>query len=86
MKKYIGKVIDRFCMVGATVVSTPFARHFRLAFGLCPRTQEDLEFMKDIPYFSMVGSIMYAIVCTHPHIYHGVGVVGRFMSNPRKPH
>ncbi|GJU54951.1 putative RNA-directed DNA polymerase, partial [Tanacetum coccineum] len=33
-----------------------------------------------------VGSVMYAMVCTRPNIAHAVGVVSRFMSNPRREH
>ena len=42
--------------------------------------------MKNIPYSSAVGSLMYAMVCTHPNIAQAVGVVSRFMSSPGKQH
>ena len=29
---------------------------------------------------------MYAMVCTRPDLAHGVGVVSRYMANPRKEH
>nr|GEV22625.1 retrovirus-related Pol polyprotein from transposon TNT 1-94 [Tanacetum cinerariifolium] len=35
---------------------------------------------------SLVGSVMYAMVCTRPDIAHAVGVVSRFMSNPGREH
>ena len=37
-------------------------------------------------YFSVVESLMYAMVCTRLDIAHAVGVVSRFMVNPRKDH
>ncbi|XP_074266262.1 secreted RxLR effector protein 161-like [Silene latifolia] len=37
--------------------------------------------MKNIPYASAVGSIMYAQVCTRPDIAYAVGVLGRYQSN-----
>ena len=42
--------------------------------------------MSKIPYASAVGSMMYAMVCTRPDIAHSVGVVSRFLANPRKQH
>jgi len=37
--------------------------------------------MKNIPYASVVGSLMYAQVCTRPDIAYVVGVLGRYLSN-----
>jgi len=34
----------------------------------------------------VVGSLMYAMVCTRPNIAQVVGVVNRYMSNPGKEH
>ena len=42
--------------------------------------------MSKVPYASIVGSLMYAMVCTRPDIAHAVGVVSRYMNNPRKEH
>ncbi|KAK6162664.1 hypothetical protein DH2020_002505 [Rehmannia glutinosa] len=38
--------------------------------------------MKNIPYASAVGSLMYAQVCTRPNIAFVVGVLRRYQSNP----
>jgi hypothetical protein len=40
--------------------------------------------MARVPYASVVGSLMYAMVCTQPDIAHAVGVLSRYMSTPRK--
>ncbi|KAM2581849.1 hypothetical protein TB1_004065 [Malus domestica] len=42
--------------------------------------------MKDVLYYSLVGGLMYAMVCTRPNIAHAVGIVSRFMHNPGKMH
>ena len=42
--------------------------------------------MKNIPYASVVGSLMYAQVCTIPDIEFVVGVLGRYQSNPSIDH
>lgn len=40
--------------------------------------------MKNILYSSVVGSLMYVMVCTRPDIVHVVGMVSRYLSNPGK--
>ena len=42
--------------------------------------------MRHIPYASVVGSLMYVMLCTRPDIYFAVGVVSMFQSNPRLDH
>nr|KYP54359.1 Retrovirus-related Pol polyprotein from transposon TNT 1-94 [Cajanus cajan] len=42
--------------------------------------------MKNIPYASTVGSLMYAQVCTRPNIAFVVRVLGRCQSNPGVDH
>ena len=42
--------------------------------------------MKIVPYASLVGSLMYAQVCTHPDIVFVVGMLGRYLSDPRLSH
>ena len=42
--------------------------------------------MKDIPYASAIGSIMYAMLCTRPDVNLAVSLVGRYQSNPGMEH
>ena len=42
--------------------------------------------MQKIPYASVVGSLMYAQVCTRSDIAHIVGMLGRYLSNPGLDH
>ena len=42
--------------------------------------------MKAIPYASLIGSLMYAQVCTHSDIAFVVGVLGRYLSDPGLSH
>ncbi|GJW32315.1 retrovirus-related pol polyprotein from transposon TNT 1-94 [Tanacetum coccineum] len=48
--------------------------------------EEDKDDMSRVPYSSAVGSLMYAMVCTHPDLDHAVSVVSRYMHNPCKIH
>lgn len=85
-KSYIDKVVEQFGMDESKHVPIPLAPHFCLSFELCPKTQDEKDFMNNVPYKSAVGSLMYAMVSTRPDIAHTMGVFSRYMSNPRKPH
>ena len=82
--EYIQKVLKIFNMKNEKPVSTPFSSHFKLSKEMCPKTQEEMNYMSKVPYSSAVGSLMYARVCTRPDIAHAVGVVSRYMKNPGK--
>jgi len=75
-------VLKRFNMHNTKPVSTPFASHFKLSKEMCPKTQENMDYMSKVPYASVVGSLMCAMVCTRPDIAHAVGVVSRYMNDP----
>lgn len=85
-EKYVEKVLHRFCMDKAKAVSVPLASHFKLNYEQCPSMNEEKLSMKNIPYSSAVGSLMYAMVCTRPDIAHAVGMVSRYLSNPGRHH
>ena len=52
----------------------------------CPKTPQEEEDMRRIPYALAIGSLMYAMLCTRPDICYAVGVVTRYQSNPRMGH
>jgi len=70
----------------AKPVSTPFAGHFKLSMRQSPISEKQKVEMKNVPYSSAVGSLMYAMICTRPDIAYVVGVVSRFLTNPGKEH
>jgi hypothetical protein len=84
--EYIEKVLERFIMQNAKLVSTSLANHFKLTKEMCPKTQEEIEYMSKVSYSSSVDSLMYVMVCTRPDIAHVVGVVRSYMKNPSKEH
>ena len=73
-------------MENAKAVSTPLATHFKLSTKQSPSDESEKSDMQRVPYASVVGSLMYAMVCTRPDIAHAVGTVSRFMSNPGREH
>ena len=67
-------------------VKVPILVGVRLSAEHCPKTQEEEEDMSRVPYASVIGSLLYAMVCTRPYIAHAVGVLSRYLSKPRKEH
>ena len=85
-KGYIEKVLHRFNMQNAKPVTTPLATHFRLSSTLCPQLDEEVDYMSRVPYSSVMGSLMYAIVCSCQDLACAVSVVIRYMAKPSKEH
>ncbi|KAH9750986.1 hypothetical protein KPL71_014098 [Citrus sinensis] len=48
------------------------------------RSQEERDYMARVPYASVVGSLMYAMVCTRPDISQAMSMASRYMHNPGK--
>ena len=61
-------------------IKVPIPVGVKLSMDQCPKTHEEEENMSRVPYASVVGSLMYAMVCTRPEIAHAVGVLSRYMS------
>ena len=85
-ESYIEKVLERFNMSKAKKVCSALTGHLKLSSKQCPTSEKDMKEMSKVPYASVVGSLMYAMVCTRPDITHAVGVVSRFLTNPGKEH
>ena len=47
---------------------------------------EKHEYMSKVLYSNVVGSLMYAMVCTRPNTSHAVGVVSKYMHDLGKGH
>ena len=55
---YVKNVLTKFNMEDSKHVTTPLSAHFQLSKSLEPTTDDDLHYMRKIPYSSAVGSIM----------------------------
>ena len=58
--------------------NVPFRHRVTLSKKMSPKTSEEIESMRGVPYASVVGTIMYAMLCTRPDIAQAVSVVSRF--------
>ena len=64
----------------------PILKGNRFDLNQCPKNDCEREHMKNIPFASVVGSLMYAQVYTRPDIEFVVRVLGRYHSNPSIDH
>uniref|UniRef100_A0A2N9HU32 Reverse transcriptase Ty1/copia-type domain-containing protein n=1 Tax=Fagus sylvatica TaxID=28930 RepID=A0A2N9HU32_FAGSY len=77
---YAGEVDDRRSTTG--YVFTLSRRTYLLEI----HNEKEIENMSKVPYASVVGCLMYAMVCTKPDLAHVVSTVSKYMANPGREH
>jgi len=88
---YIQKILERFNMANAYTVSTPLNPGTRLESLTGTRTYiqklegEDLD-ADETEYRSMIGSLMYFMLCTRPDIAFAVRALSRYNNSPKERH
>ena len=85
-KGYIEKLLHRFNMQNAKTVTTPLTAPFRLSSALCPQSDEKVAYMSRVTYSSVVGSLMYVMMCSRPNLAYAISAVSRYMEKPGKEH
>ena len=80
--RYIDKVLERFSMQNSKKGLLPFRHGVPLFDDQRPKTQEEVDMMRQVPYASAVGSLMYSMLCTRLDICYLVGMVSQYQSNP----
>ena len=85
-QNYVEKILANFSMNNVKHVIVPLASHFNLSLALSSRIDEEKKYMSHVPYANVVGDLMYVMLSTRLEISHEVGVVSRFMENPREEH
>ena len=76
-KTYINKVLDIFRMEKCSTLPIPIQKWDKFSLAQCPRNELEPKQMEVIFYASIVGSIMYAQICTWPNISFVIGMLGR---------
>jgi hypothetical protein len=51
-----------------------------------PKTREQREKMKTVPYASAIGYIMYVILCTLPDMSYALSMTSRYQKDPGEDH
>nr|GEU79545.1 retrotransposon protein, putative, Ty1-copia subclass [Tanacetum cinerariifolium] len=78
---YIDKILKRFYMENTKRESIPMQEMFKLSKSQGASTPAEVKRMQNIPYASVVGSIMYAVRCTHPDVAFAQNITSRFQQN-----
>ncbi|KAI3767088.1 hypothetical protein L2E82_17173 [Cichorium intybus] len=83
---YLEKVLKRFSMENSKKGELPIQSNAKLSKTQSPSTDEEIAEMSRVPYASAVGSIMYAMTCTHPDVSFALSMVSRYQGNPCRTH
>ncbi|GKF10844.1 hypothetical protein Tco_0048770, partial [Tanacetum coccineum] len=60
----------------------PLHHGITISKDLCPKTNEELDIMSQVPYASAIGSIMHAMTCTRPDVSFASSMVSRHQRKP----
>lgn len=85
-KGYIERVLARFNMEDCNKADVPINKGVKFSREHCPKNELEKKKMNMKPYASLVGSLMYANICTRPDLAFIVGLLGRFQSIPGEVH
>ena len=84
--QYVKDILNRFALGDVSTVSTPLPPGHQLSKQQAARTDEDVAYMRSMPYAQLVGALMYLAIATRPDIAHSVGLLARFSSDPGVAH
>ena len=82
----IRAALEEFGFKDVKPASSPMVLGQRLTKAQAPTSQEDIEFMRGVPFMSAVGTLMHIAIHTRPDIAKAVQSVAQFMANPGKAH
>ncbi|KAH9669153.1 non-specific serine/threonine protein kinase [Citrus sinensis] len=85
-KTSIDRILKRFNLQSCAPGKAPISKGDKISKSQCPDNDVDKARMQTVLYASVVGSLMYAQVCTRPDIAFPMGVLGRYLSNPGFEH
>jgi len=83
---YTLAILREFNMDKGKPTTTPLPPRTHLTAAMCPGNEKEREEMRNEPYATVIGKLMYLVMCTHPDIAYTVQELARFMSNPGKLH
>ena len=67
-------------------VFIPMRHRIYLSKEMSPKTPQERAYMAKVPYASVIGSIMYAMLCTRPDVAHALSVTSKYQADPGEDH
>lgn len=83
---YVERLIDRYNLTEAREKSLPLPTNIQLTKQDSPKTDEEKERMKDVPYRGIIGSLLYVARGSRPDISFAVSALSRFNNSPGLNH
>ena len=84
--RYIEESAQRYGFTDGRTCRTPLGSGVKLSRDDCPTTETEREAMREFPYQSLIGTLMYAMLATRPDIAFAVGALSKYSSNPGRAH
>jgi hypothetical protein len=85
-KAYLENVLKKFSMHACNPMPAPLVKGDKYVSFQSIRNQYEIDQMKSVLYASVVGSLMYAQVCTRPDLAFVTGMLDRYQKNPSISH
>ncbi|GJX42891.1 retrotransposon protein, putative, ty1-copia subclass [Tanacetum coccineum] len=83
---YMDKILKRYKMDNSKRSHIPMQERLDLNKTQGASTPKEVKRMQNVPYASVVGSIMYAVRCTRPDVAFAQNITSRFQQNPSELH
>ncbi|KAF7377884.1 Transcription factor [Mycena sanguinolenta] len=83
---YIRDLVVLTGQENAKSAPSPLALGARLGREFCPTSDEEREDMHNVPYRTVVGSLLWLANNTRPDIAYPVSILSQFLSNPGRVH
>ena len=83
---YLEQIVKRFGMKNFKRGLISMRHGIILFRRMAPKTPENRSCMNKISYASVIGSIMYAMLCTQPNIAHALSVMSIYQANLNLEH
>ena len=84
-ESYVLKLLEKYNVWLQGSFNT-LTSHVGLSSSQCLVTKQERLEMSNIIYCTVVGSIMYLMICTRPDLDYAMSIISRFMSNLGKEH
>lgn len=85
-RRYVCMLLDRFGMTDCHPVKMPINTGEKISGDMCPKEEKDKLDLERFPYRSLIGSLMYAAVCTRPDISYVVMKLSQYLNDPGMGH
>ncbi|GJW15258.1 retrotransposon protein, putative, ty1-copia subclass [Tanacetum coccineum] len=83
---YMDKILKRYKMDNSKRGHIPMQERLDLNKTQGASTPKEVKRMQNVPYASVVGSIMYAVRCTRPDVAFAQNITSQFQQNPGELH